>query len=332
MRKTIDQFIFLILLPLILQTIVFYGYNSAYFPYHNLEKLPDYYYTSVYNYRFLSRDVLENFGAYLTTFFNQNNFQFKSYLLSKGTPFYHALFIITTFFMILSSISLSRILKLKTFDKLGENFKTIFHVLLLLLVAITQYVLTPYDASALFLFIITVCFSIKYIENKSFKNLLIITLLIIISTLNRETSSINLAFLGALLLTENWQKKENFISIVKDLSLPVIGFVATYLAVRIFLNNGAGKSLNEGFYLLQNLTKPNNVFGILFFLIFMKFAYLMSNTAENKKTITKFILLCSPYLIMIFCVGILWETRLFIPIILGSVFIALMNFEKEKLN
>lgn len=332
MRKTIDQFIFIILLPFILQTIVFYGYNSAYFPYHNLEKLPDYYYTSVYNYRFLSRDLLENFGAYLTAFFNGNDFKFKSYLLSKGTPFYHALFIITTIFMILSSFSLYRILKLKTFEKLNENSKIIFHVLLLLLVAITQYVLTPYDASALFLFILTACFSIKYIENKSSKNLLIITLLIIFSTLNRETSSINLAFLGALLLTENWQKKENLISIIKELSLPVLGFISTYLIVRIFLNNAAGKSLNEGFYLLQNLTKPNNVFGIIFFLIFMKFAYLMSNSLENKRTITKFIVFCSPYLIMIFCVGILWETRLFIPIILGSVFIALMNFGREKLN
>jgi hypothetical protein len=69
MQKIPDKLLINVLLPIVLLTIVFYGFNSAYFPYSTLEKLPDYYYSNVYNFRFISRDALvwffEQFNAYV---------------------------------------------------------------------------------------------------------------------------------------------------------------------------------------------------------------------------------------------------------------------------
>lgn len=332
MQKITDKITITFFLPTIFLTIVFYGFNSAYYPYAQLEKLPDYYYSNIYNYRFLSRDVLawvfEQFNA---VFINLNP-TIKEYALHYGTPFYHSFFLFNAFFLVLTSFSLKEILALKIFAKSSEKAKLTIHILILLLISITSYVLTPYDSPALFLFAITIFFTLKYFEERKPQQLIIISALIFISTLNRETSSLNIAFLGALFLNKEILKKEKLQQLVKIIALPVFAFLLAYISVRIFIKTEEA-TISEGIYLVQNLTKPNNLLGILFFIIFIRLTQKISSSKQNISKISAFLLLCMPYLLMILMVGILWEIRLFIPIIIGMILLSQMNIEEEtKMN
>ena len=158
MQKISDKLLINVLLPIILLTMVFYGFNSAYFPYSTLEKLPDYYYSNVYNFRFISRDALVWFFEQFNAVFTNLNPPIKEYALQYGTPFYHSFFLFNAFFLVLTSFSLSEILTLKTFAKTSEVVKIIIHTLILLLISITCYVLPPFARLVLFLFSITVFF------------------------------------------------------------------------------------------------------------------------------------------------------------------------------
>lgn len=329
MQKISDQFLIHLFLPIVLLAIVFYGFNSVYFPYSKLEKLPDYYYSNIYNFRFASRDILVWFSEKFHVFFNQLNPSQKTFALKYGTAFYHSFFLFNLFFFILSSIIITRIFKLTAFSNVIEKFKILLHILFLLLIAISNYVLTPYDNPAIFLFLLTVLFSIQYFENQKFSQLITLSILIFIATLNRETSSLNIAFLGALIWSKNIFEKVELQNFFKVISLPVIAFLLAYISVRIFVKSNDA-TISEGIYLVQNFTKTNNILGVLFFIIFIRIAYLIKNTTENSNKISKFLLLSSPYLLMILMVGILWEIRLFIPIIFGLIFLSQMNFEKNE--
>ena len=79
MQKISDKPLINVLLPIVLLTMVFYGFNSAYFPYSTLEKLPDYYYSNVYNFRFISRDALVWFFEQFNDVFTNLNPTLKEY-------------------------------------------------------------------------------------------------------------------------------------------------------------------------------------------------------------------------------------------------------------
>lgn len=328
MQKTSDKLLINVLLPIVLLTMVFYGFNSAYFPYSTLEKLPDYYYSNVYNFRFISRDALVWFFEQFNAIFTSLNPTLKEYASQYGTSFYHSFFLFNAFFLVLTSWCLNEILALKIFAKSSEKAKLTIHILILLLISITSYVLTPYDSPALFLFAMTLFFTLKYFEEKKLKLLIIISTLIFISTLNRETSSLNIAFLGALFLDKEILKKEKLQQFTKIITLPVFAFLLAYISVRIFMKTDEA-TVSEGIYLVQNLSKPNNLLGILFFIIFIRLSQKLSSSQQNLSKISGFLLLCSPYLLMILMVGILWEIRLFIPIIIGMILLSQMNFEEE---
>ena len=328
MQKISDKLLINVLLPIVLLTMVFYGFNSAYFPYSTLEKLPDYYYSNVYNFRFISRDALVWFFEQFNAVFTNLNPTLKEYASQYGTPFYHSFFLFNAFFLVLTSWCLNEIFALKTFAKTSEVVKIIIHTFILLLISITSYVLTPYDSPALFLFAITVFFTLKYFEERKPKQLIFISALIFISTLNRETSSLNIAFLGALFLNKEILKKEKLQKFIRIIALPVFAFLLAYISVRIFMKTDEA-TVSEGIYLVQNLTKPNNILGILFFIIFIRWTQKISSSQQNISKISAFLLLCSPYLLMILMVGILWEIRLFIPIIFGMILLSQMNFEED---
>lgn len=330
MYKFLDKIILFLALPFLLQIIVFYGFNSAYYPYSKLENLPDYYYESVYNYRFLSRDMLNFLFNKIHVFFEHKDANTQNFSLKYGTLFYHTLFLFNSIFLVLSSWSIFKIFNLKKFAKTDHKLKLIIHILLLCLVSLGNYVLTPYDNSAIFFFCLIIYFSIIYIDTKNLNHLVIISLLILIATFNRETSSLNIAFLAALMVSNKIVNKETLQKTFKTLILPVSAFLIAYIFVRVFLNNGAKTlAVNEGIYFVQNISKLNNIAGIFFFLIFIRIAYFLAISKENKTKISTFLLFSTPYLVMILFVGILWEIRLFVPIIFGMVFLSQMNFEKE---
>ena len=70
--------------------------------------------------------------------------------------------------------------------------------------------------------------------------------------------------------------------------------------------------------------------GFLFAVITFYFVLNITDKAVNRKLIRNFLLMASPYVLMIPIIGIMIEVRLWMPIIMGSVLLSQLNFAAIK--
>ncbi|MBP7173475.1 MAG: hypothetical protein KBA33_05300 [Cloacibacterium sp.] len=328
LNRKFDLF-YLVVFSVVLNIVVYYGFVSAYNNLTQVQSIPEQYYSSVYRYRVLSREILEMVFDLVQKIFH-GEFPSKSYILSKGSPFYHTLFIINTFFSVLSLLLLEMIFSLKSFFSIDRSIKLLLLVVLVALSALSQYVVTFYDHSALFFLLLSIYFILKYQETRQFSYLLILSVLIGISTLNRETSALSLSFLLAVLLKKRTFSFIEIKGVTKTIALPFLSFILVYLLLRT--SDSEGSAIMEGIYIKENLTQFNNLSGLLFAIIVIRIAYRISKTEENKSLITRFLFFSSPYLLMLLLVGILWEIRLFIPLVFGSFILSQIKLKNTVLN
>ncbi len=322
-----EGWLWIIIFPLLLFLISYYGFESSYVRLKSMEKAPDFMFSSVYAYRvipnYLSVHVTEAFTALV----NALPPFVRSFLLKNGSLFYHSIFLINAAFFILSSWVLDRILKLEPADLLsGPTVRRLIHLICIFFLVIVQYVPTNCDSIAVFFYLWGLFFSLKYFKTKKSKDLIAIALIIFVSTLVRETACLNIAFFAAIAVDVQWLKKGNY-HIIKELLLLVIAFILPYAGLRMIIPQQA--SFFEGIYLLKNFTSPYNLAGMLFGVISIYFGYRMADQM-GKIVIKKYLFFSLPYLIMIALVGLFWETRLFIPLILTGIIIASYQFKKYR--
>lgn len=314
---------------IILNFIVHYGFHSSY---NNLvfqQGIPDQYYTSVYAYRFFSRELFEFFFHSVQQFIKLLPVSLD-YINSKGSVFYHSIFLFNVFFQLLTVFVVNKIINNAHFYQLSELESKIILFSVSFFIIITQYIVTFYDASAYFFLLLSVYYIQDYLICKNLKTLLSLCLIVLVSTANRETAALSLSFLLILLVKDRSLKyiQNNWISILKDIGIPTMLFLLTYFSVRLFLkyNNASnGISVNEDVYLKQNFTQLNNILGILFSFITMYFIISFSKSNKNKIVIKRFLFFSLPYILMVFFVGILWEIRLFVPLFILSILLSQMK-------
>ncbi len=301
----------LLLGVIVLQSIFYFGFDSAYLSYKNLNDLPEFYHSNIFKYRLFSTELFERFYH-----------QFKAYWLSLspdnilrnnsdnlGSPMYLSLFLYNTIFFILFALIWVNTLSLTNFSAMSEKSKLAISILVFLLIAISQYVLTPYDMSGLFLQIIGVWLCIQLINSGKMLYLLLFSLLMIIATLNRESAAINLSFLAALAVYKYGWNPKSLVSISKIIILPTLAFVLTYVGLRVYFHQA---EFLQGNYVLQNLSAPKNILGIIFFVLCLRIGRMYG---ENNTLSRWFLLFALPYIGIIFWGGILWEIRLFVPVL-----------------
>jgi phosphate/sulfate permease len=220
------------------------------------------------------------------------------------------------------------------FPEIDEKMRIGIVFFLAAILGFSQYVATHYDNSAVLLFLVTAYWSFKYYFSPSVKNLLWICVFTMISAFNRETVCLNISLLGALMLNKfstNWKDYKPVFSAV---IFPAICFVLAYLVLRIV----KPQVENQDFYFFESITLKYNFTGInqiagwLFGVLTLNFIYYYATSAENRKLISRFLIFSSPYILMIFLVGILWEIRLFVPLIFGATVLAFFNFNKLNLH
>lgn len=323
--EKINGFLFVIILPFLLFFMSYYGFETAYVVgIKSWEKAPDFMFSSVYAYRvipnFLSVHVTD-----MVTFIVNNYLPFaKSFLLKQGSLFYHSTFLINVFFFILTSIVVNEILKLKPVELLlNRNVRRVVHIIAVFFVVIMQYVPTNCDCVAMFFYVWGMFFTLKYLENRKPTDLLSLSIVIFISTFIRETACLNIAFFAAVFINFENLKKRNF-AFVKEVIFLVIAFVLPYIGLRLIIQQHA--SFVEGIYLIKNFTSPYNLIGLLFGILSVYFSYSLSDKV-GKTMILKYLFFSAPYLIMITLVGLFWETRLFMPLILTGVVMASYQFK-----
>lgn len=325
--EKIDGFLFVIILPFLLFFMSYYGFETSYVVgIKSWEKAPDFMFSSVYAYR-----VIPNFlSVHVTdtvTFIVNNYLPFaKSFLLKQGSLFYHSTFLTNVFFFILTSIVLNRILKLKPVELLvNQNVRRIVHLIAIFFMVILQYVPTNCDCIAAFFYMWGVFFTLKYLQERKPTDLIGLSIVIFISTFIRETACLNIAFFAAVFIDFENIKKKNF-AFVKELVFLIIAFILPYVGLRIMIHQHT--SFFEGIYLIKNFTSPYNLMGLLFGIVSIYFSYKFSDES-GKTMIKKYLFFSSPYLIMITLVGLFWETRLFMPLILTGIVMASYQFKKH---
>ncbi|PTT35073.1 hypothetical protein DBR28_12780, partial [Chryseobacterium sp. HMWF028] len=299
--KIKPTFYFIFLFPVFFQAMAYYGYESSYFPYKIQEAPSEWYYKGIYQYRFLSREAVDMITALLKRIMTYENFPLKSYIQKKGTSYYHALFLYNTFFAVAVSWMLNFVLKNKTFfPEFNVKSRMLVVFVMTIISAFSQYVIVHYDNFAIFLLLCGFYFSFQYYHSDySVKWMVLLNAIIVISTLNRETSCLNISFLGSLLLFNTpLNNKENILNVVKKLFIPVCSFILPYLILRLLLpqEEGEGYYFFESITLWSNLTGINQIAGWLYAIVFIRFIYFFIPTVNNRKLANYFLILSTPYI------------------------------------
>ena len=332
MKKSI--LLYVILFPVFFQIIVYYGFQSSY-DYYNTWKTPTpWYYKGIYGYRILSREVVDAITA-LYNYLLMKDFPLKDYVNKKGTGYYHALFTFNTIMAVLVSLVVDKIFQNgKLFPQITQKMRLGIVLFLATISALSQYVITHYDNSAIFLFLLTAYVSMLYYKEPTKIKMLLLCVLVIISSLNRETACLNISFLAAMVIPKFSKNIKDYITPVKVLIFPILSFVVPYIVLRIILP----QEQNDDYYLFEsitlkyNLTGINQITGWLFGILVLHLIYFYSFSTANKKLINRFLFFSLPYIIMIFLVGILWEIRLFVPLFYGAILFTFLNLNKEEFS
>lgn len=323
--EKINGLLFVIIFPFLLFFMSYYGFESSYVRWKYLEKAPDFIFTSVYAYRIIP-NYLSVHVTNVVTYMVDNHLPFiKGFLLKSGTLFYHSTFLINSFFFLLSSVVLDAVLRLKPVELLlNTNVRRLVHLLGIFFLVIVQYVPTNCDSIAVFFYLWGVWFTLKYLQDRKPADLISLSIVIFISTFVRETACLNIAFFGSIFIDLKELKKKNFAS-VKEVLFLVMAYALPYTFLRTVIPQQA--SFFEGIYLVKNFTSPYNLAGLLFGGISLYFTCTLAN-AESRAIIGKYLFFSLPYLVMITVVGLFWETRLFIPLILTGIVVASYQFKK----
>lgn len=321
--------IFVLFFPIFFQIFAYYGFQSSYYDYKSEENPTEWYYKGIYGYRLLSREAVDALTMLLRQIM-EYDFPLKSYIIAKGTTYYHALFLYNTFFAVLVSLMINKIFTIKSFF---TNFDVKSRLILVFCLAaisgFSQYVIVHYDNSAIFLMLLGMFYTLKYHATSKNNYLLILSAIIFISTLNRETSCLNISFLAALILDKYPKTGKDLLKTLKVLSLPIICFLLPYFILRLMIDQ---QSTDEYYFfesitLKYNLTGINQITGWLYAIVVIAFIYFFAISKKNKELMNRFLIISIPYILMVFLVGILWETRLFVPMFYGLAILAFYNYK-----
>lgn len=326
--EKIDGFLFVIILPLLLFAMVYYGFESSYTLLKTSERPPSFLFSSVYSYRVIPNYLSVQMTDLMEYLINRQLSFFKDFLTKNGTPFYHGLFLMNSFFLIICSLVLNNMLRFKTIELFFNiNIRRIVHLLAIFFIVITQYAPTNCDTMALCCYLIGVFLTLKYLHtNKSIFYIILIGL-IVFSTLIRETACINIAFFAAVFFSFKELKEGKYQSVWKIIPL-VIAFLIPYLGLRAMMNS-EHTTFVEGFYINRNFSSPFNLAGLVFAIIVLYFIYKQCVDAENKTVFQKYLFFSLPYLGMITLVGLFWEVRLFLPLFLTGIIVVSHQFNKN---
>lgn len=321
--EKVNDFLFVIIFPFLLLFMSYYGFESSYVNMKMWEKAPDFMFSSVYAYRVIPNYLSVHSAEILTGIMNGFP-ELKTFLLKHGSLFYHSVFIVNSLFFILSSAVLHLIFKLKPVTFFQESkIRRLVHLVAVFFIVITQYVPTNCDIIAFFFYLFGVLLSLRYFHYKKNIDFLGLLIVVFISTFIRETACLNIAFFAALFMNI---RKLDF-AYAKEIVLLVIAFVLPYFGLKFFIPQDA--SFAEGVYLSNNFTSPFNLLGLCFGVLGLYFTLTLC-TSDQQIILKKYILFSSPYLLMIAFVGIFWETRLFIPLLLTGFVVASHEFKNYK--
>lgn len=307
------QLLFAALLAFTVNTFIYFGYANVYSNrILDLASFQDQFHTGIYQYRILSAYLLV--GVYdLLSFLNIDFSLFKLKFLNPGSEpqLYVSFYILNTFFLVLFAIMFLKITQSRNFAATAQE-KILLMSIAVFTIALSQFVIVPYDISSYFLLAVFFYFLQRFLGASSMFNLMILGGIMFVSTVNRETSALSLS-VAAVLLFEKFRFKKSFI---QPLVFLTALFFLTYAGLRYF---GSDFTTNDGNVSLQNFSQPKNILGILFWAVFFALSFMLAQNHSARKNIIIFHIISLPYILVCFYTGILYEIRLYLPLFLTSL-------------
>lgn len=323
-NKLVLHMVFAMLLAFTVSSFVYLSFGNIYSnTILNYEAFNTQFQSGIYQYRILSGKLLIWTYEFLGSLgLNYDVFKLKFFNPDSEPQMYLAFYLLNTLFTVLSAAVLVLIFETKRI-KATSSEKLMMTCLAIFAMVITQFALSPYDCSSYFFLLIFIYVFLQYLEKGKLWQLISLAFIILISTLNRESSALSLSFAATLLLHEFGLKGKSSITLLLFGGV----FLGTYLGLRFSAENF---TTNDGNLLTENFTQPKNYLGMLFWVIFFLLTILLANNRINRRQIIIFHLWALPYILMCFYTGILYEVRLYIPIFLGAL--VLSKYETKTLT
>lgn len=321
-----------ILFPLLIQYIMYYRFTPNYQPGVFSENgFRTFYGSSVFKYRIAGTELQLWVYHLLKTnksaaSLKENKIYGKRLLALDDQAddlFYMSYFIINAFFAILLALGLLYLFDSEHLFNMSDSAKCYTTVLLQLMVAVSQFVPTPYDVAGYFFEVFSFGVFLKYFFTHQRIYYIFTCLLIIIATLVRESSALILSLMASVYfmvygITPSW---------IKKMVLPCFCFLTAYLSLRIFVNHHSMQML-ENSTLFKNFNlKPSTAMGLLMTVIIFYMMLKASVDKDNRNLVTSFLAFSLPYVVMIIFVGILAEIRLWLPLITGTAVLYKLNLK-----
>lgn len=211
---------------------------------------------------------------------------------TDSVNFYHSYFVLNTAFLCLTLLVVA------------GRLEDVELLVITLVVAFTQFVVVPYDAVAYFFLACTFVWR---------RSLAVTALVVLLAALNRETAALSLSLYASLLLLGrggSW----------RGLGVLTAVFLATYVGLRVALgwNTAVGNEVT-----LVKYMDLRSAVGV-------GFAAAVAYAVVRRRRAASLFLLCSlPYVASILLTGNPFEARLWVPLLLGVIFVQSADAEGD---
>ena len=306
----IHSILFITLFCFVTSNMVYLGFLGDHTRNYNKDSFIQFFSAGVYQYRVLGKWLVLGMDKITDP---------------TGKNIFLSIFYVNTLFLVLTGIVTVLLVNLEEVFSLTPSEKYLMMLLVPLLIDLTQYTVVAYDVSAYFFQLLITFIFLKFYETRYIFSMIAICLVLILSTLNRESSALSVAFMVAVLILRDGFQMRAFTS----MCVFAWAFLGTYACLRLAIVNNPYNAIS---LLAGYLMKYVNVLGILFWLLMGAFVYSLSNTQQNKNLVILFHVLSLPYIITVFYSGILWEMRLYIPLFLGGLFLSRLDTSRFSIG
>ena len=302
-----------VLVPILLSVMANYGfYPSGRF---SEESFRATYEHGIWRYRVLGREAvlaLDNaFSWILPADFGLRTQTLYASLPDYSPRFFFSLFVFNTIFLIATAALLNLAIGIRPRARYGQT-KVLLSVLLVCLMVISGFKVTPYDN----LGYACLCAAVLLTGKRwtlPLGHLLACLVIIVVGTASRESMALFLSFRFALALHEHgWRalwSSPKLRAFRIQFALLISAFLVTYLGLRLVL--GRFEFINA--WSTAGLLRPATFIGLAWAL---SLGFVVARVAWSPRFLLYLLVCSAPYLLTIFLAADLYELRLYVPLLL----------------
>jgi hypothetical protein len=308
-----------VLLPVTSNFFIYYGfitnYTTGVFSESGFHGQYDF---AVYRYRVLGKAIFLSVYRLVSLWHLESIF--PSPLRQPGphfsAAFYASYFIVNTIFLCLTMGVLWRVFA-SCAQHLSYNERFLWLLLCQYCVVITGYAVTPYDAIAYFFLSLSIL--IILISNNDIGSFAALSVVVILGALTRETEALALSFYAVIHYRRyglEWNRS------AAGLAVATVSFLAVYIGLRVALGAEAAPMVHSTTRTVIQLAPISARVSLLFAFAIL---FLVCFPTRRVDEVLLFQVFALPYTIATFVSGIAFESRLWVPLILPSAVIAVLD-------